>query len=465
MNENGFVEKLRLHAIEKYAPPADKWTPPDKALYSPINLFDQGFEKVKELRLKAIKYAFNLHYNNSYFYNKFCKTLEVSPDDIKSEDDYKLIPLISDLIFKNHPEQGRDFVNWLGKIYVGDFKKLEDIKNTTPLDNIIDLYQNLGVTLVFSSGTSGSFSFVPRDRTTWNRQMYVCSKVFEMSPYDYFSKKSTIIWLGPNPAKTHLYIGRLTLVLKDVFEKSDIYFGIDRELSTKIIKTLMGTSKDFSGKMKGAALKPFIAREQSKAMDKIINILEKNKNRKERIGFGGAPFLIEYLMSKIEKRGLNYDFPEGMTVTAGGWKAHSGTEIPAERFRNKINKIFGIPQQNCRDIYGMVECNALSVTCEGHYKHIPTSIIYPMVLNDESEPLGFGEYGRFAFIDPLANSYPGFIMTGDRVKLLESCPVCEKSGPVICQDVTRLSGVQDRGCGATLSKMFTEELEKTSDKQ
>ena len=464
MNDIGFVEKLRLKAIESYAPPKDKWTPPDEALFGPIKLFSQSTEKIKDLRFKAIKYAFNLHYNNSYFYNKFCKTLEIKPDDIKSEEDYKLIPLISDLIFKNHPEQGKDFIDWLSKIFIGEFKKIKDIKNTTSLDKIIKLYQNLGITLVFSSGTSGTFSFVPRDTITWNRQMYMCSLAFQMSPYDYFSKKSTIIWLGPNPEKTHLYIGRLTLMLREIFEKSDIYFGIDRDLSTKIIKTLMGASNEFSGKMKGAFLKPFIAREQSKAMDNIISILEKSKNRDERIGFGGAPFLIEYLMSKIEKKGLSFNFDEGMTVTAGGWKAHSGTEIPAERFRNKINKIFGIPQQNCRDIYGMVECNALCVTCEGHYKHIPSSIIYPMVLNEESEPLGFGEYGRYAFIDPLANSYPGFIMTGDRVKILENCPVCDKPGPVICQDISRLSGVQDRGCGATLSKMFTEELEKTADK-
>jgi len=465
MTETGYLERLRIRAIEKYAPLKYNWTPPDEALFSLKNIYGQSSEKIKDLRFKAIKYAFNHHYKNSYFYNKFCKTLEVKPDNIKSEADYKLIPLISDLIFKNHPEQGKDFVDWVGKIYVGKFKKINHIKNTTTFDDIIKEYQKLGITLVFSSGTSGTFSFVPRDKITWNRQMYVCSRVFEMSPYDYFSKRSIIIWLGPNPAKTHLYIGRLTLMLRDIFENSDIHFGINRELSTKIIKTLMSANSDFFGKMKGAFFKPFIAREQSKAMENIINILEKNKNKIKRIGFGGAPFLIEYLMSKIEKRGLKYNFEEGMTVTAGGWKTHSGAEIPAVKFRNKINKIFEIPAQNCRDIYGMVECNALSVTCEGHYKHIPSSIIYPMVLNEESEPIGFGEYGRFAFIDPLANSYPGFIMTGDRVKILKNCPGCNKPGPVICEDITRLSGVQDRGCGATLSKMFTEELEKTVSKQ
>jgi len=165
-------------------------------------------------------------------------------------------------------------------------------------------------------------------------------------------------------------------------------------------------------------------------------------------------------MKKILDKGLSFDIEKGIVITAGGWKRFSGKKLHEEEFRKKINSVFGINENDCRDIYGMVECNALNVSCEGHYKHIPHSFIYPMVLNEESESLGYNEYGRFAFIDTLANSYPGFIMTGDKVKLLESCPVCSRSGPVICGEISRFSGIQDRGCGAVLARMFSEEISK-----
>lgn len=457
------LEKIRKKALDAYAPPGESWLPPDEALFSPKMIFNIPDKYAQNLRFKAIKYAFMHHYSKSSFYHRFCKELEVKPEDIKTEKDYIKIPLLSDTLFKDHPNAGKDFIEWLQKIYVGEFPKIQGVKDRAGFDNVIDAFQRENMTLVFSSGTSGSFSFVPRDEITWNRQMYVCSNIFEFSPYSFQSPKSTIIWLGPNPKKTHMYIGRLTMMLLDVFDHVNIYFGIERELTTKAIELLMGTGKGITGKVKTGLVRPFVAYEENKIMGKLIDILDKAEKNEGEIGIGGTPFFVEMFLSKIEQKGLKFNIEKGMVVTAGGWKRFSGIEIPEEKFRERINKILGIPQQNCRDIYGMVECNALNISCEGHYKHIPQSIIYPMVLDDESQPVGFGEYGRFAFIDPLANSYPGFVMTGDKVKILEHCPVCDRSGPVICGNISRLGGVQDRGCGAALARMFSEEITKTKE--
>jgi len=457
-------KEYTISAIKKYAPLKELWTPPDFALFSPSEIYNVPYKEAEELRLKAIKYAFKHHYLNSTYYNKYCKDLEVRPEDIKTEKDYKKIPLLSDIIFKDHPEAGKDFVNWLNKIFVGKLPQIQQISKRSSYDEIINAFQMKDITLVFSSGTSGSFSFVPRDKITWNKQMYICSRIFEMSPYKFRKKNSVIIWLGPNPLKTHLYIGRLTLILADLFENSNIYFGIERELTTKAIKLLMGTTKGGFEKIKSSLIRPFILNEENKIMNRVIDILDKAEKKEIEIGIGGAPFFVEMLMSKIEQKGLKFDIQKGVVLTAGGWKTFSGFEIPGEKFRSRVNKIFGIPQENCRDIYGMVENNALHVSCEGHYKHVPHSIVYPMVLNEDSEPLGYGEYGRYAFLDPLANSYPGFIMTGDRVKILERCPVCNRPGPVICEEISRLSGIQDRGCGAALARMFSEEIMKTKEK-
>jgi len=325
---------------------------------------------------------------------------------------------------------------------------------------VIDTLQEKDVTLVYSSGTSGNFSFIPRDKLTWNRQMYACSSLFDMSPFKFLSPNYHIIWLGPDPRKTHLYIGRLTLMLLELFNESNINFGINREITTKVITLLMGTSKGFKNKIIAGLAGPLIAREQSKTFDIIIDKLQKIEKKVDEIGIGGTPFFIEFLLSEIERRGLKFDFDNGIVITAGGWKTFAGMQITSDKFRERVQKILGISKDNCRDIYGMVECNALNVSCRGHYKHIPHSILYPMVLNEESESVGYDEWGRFAFIDPLANSYPGFIMTGDRVKLLERCPICDRAGPVLEGDISRVGGVQDRGCGAVLASMFSEEMAK-----
>lgn len=457
--------KTWIHAKERYAPPKERWAPPDEALFRPKILYETSEKKARGLRLNAVKYAFRYHYSNSPFYHNFCKDVEVKPEDVKTEGDYPKIPLISDLLFKDHPDAGGEFITWLSKIFVGQFPKIPTTSKRKSYDDIIDALQKENITMVFSSGTSGNFSFVPRDKITWDRQMYVCSRIFELSPYNFQSSKYKIIWLGPNPIKTHLYIGRLTMMILDLFDEANIYFGIDRELTTEAIKILMGTSEGVMGKIKSSMIRPFIAFEENKIMEKLVEILDKSEKNEEEIGIGGAPFFVELLMSKIEEKGLHFNIEKGMVVTAGGWKTFGGIEIPAEKFRERAEKIFGMPTSNCRDIYGMAECNALYLSCEGHYKHVPHSILYPMVLDEESDPVGFGEYGRFAFIDPLANSYPGFIMTGDRVKILEHCPVCDRPGPVICEDISRMGRVQDRGCGAALARMFSQEVTKTMEEK
>ena len=458
---NNFSKKIYQDAIKKYAPSKEHWLPPDKALFSSEQIFNVPDLTAKDLRFQAIKFAFDYHYNKLNFYHRFCKDLEVKPDDIKNEEDLLKIPLLSDIIFKDHPEAGINFIRWIDKLYVGDIPDISNVKKGINYDEVINNFQKNGITLVYSSGTSGKFSFVPRDTTTWNRQMFMCSKIFEMSPYDYYSSNSRMIWLGPQPDKTHLYIGRLTMMILDLFDKNKIHFGINRELSTKIIQTLMQINqKGFARKIKSNIFNYFALSEQNKNLEKIIDILDKSEKKDEIIGIGGAPFFIEMLFSKIEERNLKFNFERGMVVTAGGWKLFTGIEISEEKFRNRVNKLLGIPEENCRDIYGMVECNALNVSCEGHYKHIPHSVIYPLVLDEESEPVNYGEYGRFAFLDPLANSYPGFIMTNDRVKILEHCPICDRPGPVVCSDISRFSGLQDRGCGAVLAHMLSDEIIK-----
>jgi hypothetical protein len=82
------------------------------------------------------------------------------------------------------------------------------------------------------------------------------------------------------------------------------------------------------------------------------------------------------------------------------------------------------------------------------------------VLDEDLEPLGFGKTGRWAFLDPVPMAYPGYIVTEDRVTLLESCPVCGRPGPVLKPPISRMAGQEEAGCSSMMKKLMEQEIVK-----
>jgi phenylacetate-coenzyme A ligase PaaK-like adenylate-forming protein len=441
---------------------SDRWTPIDKALFKPKTLFNVPQAEAEKLRFNAIKYAFRHHYDNCAYYHNFCKKMEVKPDDICSQSDFIKIPLISDLNFKSYLNKS-DFYNWLNKIFVGDLPEVNIKKRNPSFDDVIKAVQEKGITVTYSSGTRGKFSFTPRDELSWKRQQYAYARSFELMPFIQFPYKYTGVLFMPNPKKTHLFFARIAVTALEAFDMMDesrVNFAIDREFTTKFVKIFLGTAAGVKERLWGILLQILMVVAENKIMNHFIRVLEKCEKEKENVLIGGQPFLINALLSRIEKDRKTFDLENSIVLTTGGWKVHKDNKITEHDFRQKIGKILGIPDNRCRDLYGMVECSTLNVSCEGHYKHIPHSVIYPMVLDEEYEPVGFGEYGRFAFLDPLANSYPGFITTGDKVKLLEQCPVCDRPGPVVDKNISRMTDVEAKGCGEIMARMFSKEIDK-----
>ena len=112
---------------------------------------------------------------------------------------------------------------------------------------------------------------------------------------------------------------------------------------------------------------------------------------------------------------------------------------------------------NYKDVYGMSEMNGLGIDCGERYKHLHPWL-YPMVLDDENEPLAYGSEGRFAFLDPAANSYPSYIITGDKVTLHDHCPACNKPGMVLDSNISRMVGAEAKGCGNLMRGLIAQEL-------
>ena len=165
-------------------------------------------------------------------------------------------------------------------------------------------------------------------------------------------------------------------------------------------------------------------------------------------------------MNTLEREGKRFEFGErGRVGTGGGWKISEDKRVPYADFRKRVEDVLGIPETRCVDVYAMIEMTGIMNTCsEGHYFHIPYTWFKPLVLDKSLMPAGYGESGRFAFLDALAGSYPGFIITGDQVRMLEHCPVCDRPGPVLEPEVQRAPSVEMRGCAEEVRRVLAQDF-------
>jgi hypothetical protein len=439
------VAKLN-ERLARYIPPRETWTPVDEALFGPIDLYRVPLEDAQAMQLKAITYAFTRHYNNNSFYHEYCTTRGVSPSDIKTVDDLFKIPLIPDLTFKQYPT-GKDFARWIGSVFTGDLPKVV-IKGSNPtFDEVISAFNASGMVVTYSSGTSGRFTFIPRDQKTFLTGQYGLAKsAINMWAGDLFETDGYL--LLPNPAKTNVFVGKVTSVYLDI--ANDIQIAIDREITTKEIQTAMSNGPGLKGRLFSYVQN----RMQEKTIGKIIQWLERHDKAGKTVSLVGAPYLLYFVLQKLQADGKNFDLGEDSYVlTGGGWKVRENIRLPVKDFRKQVDDVLGIPEASCFDLYAMVEGNGWMVQCpEGHYLHLPYTYYKPFVLNEDLMPAGYGELGRFAFLDALAGSYPGFIITGDQVRMYEHCPVCDRPGPVLEPEIHRATGEEVRGCAEELRR-------------
>jgi len=445
------VAKLN-ERLAQYIPPRETWNPADEALFLPTDLYQVPPAEAQAMQLKAIKYAFTRHYDNNGFYHEYCTTRGVSPGDIKTVDDLFKIPLIPDLTFKQYPE-GKDFARWIARVFTGDLPKVV-IKGAHPtFDQVISGFNASGLAVTYSSGTSGRFTFIPRDQKTFLAGQYGLAKsVITMWAGDLFQTDGYL--LLPNPAKTNVFVGKVTTVYFDIAR--DVQMAIDRELTTKDIQTAMTSG----GGLKGRIFSFVQNRIQRKMIDQIIEWLERHDKVGGKISLVGAPYLLYFVMQKLQADGMSFDFDaDSVVVTGGGWKVRENVRMPVKDFRKQVHDVLGIPETSCLDLYGMVEGNEFMLQCpEGHYLHVPYTVCKPIVLNEDLAPAQEGELGRFAFLDALAGSYPGFIITGDQVRMLEHCPVCDRPGPVLEPEIRRAKGEEIRGCAEELRRTLARDF-------
>ena len=441
--------------VDKLRTPEENWNSVEKALFKPRDFF-KDYKKTQELLLPAIKHSFKHHYDNNTLYHRICEINKVSPDMIKTREDVSKIPLLPDTFFKDYPEE-KGFLTWLDKVITGA-TPMPDFRTDRPShDDVIEEFNKKGVSIMFTSGTSGRFSFIPRDTGSWNRLKYNAMKsVIELMDYN---PTDSVLLLIPDPRQTNLTIASLFGIAYDLYDPSNINIALENtKITTQFLRMQRAEAIGIREKIKAKAMAKLSPIVQKKSDQRMIQLLKQIEEEGKRANIAGPPFWLDRILNRMNKEGITVELPTSQVLTGGGWKAEEDKRAPEEKFREKVEETLGIPQERYHDVYAMSECSSVFLSCEGHYKHVPPTII-PLVLDEDLKPIGYNEYGRFAFIDPIPSSYPGFLITGDRVKLIEKCPVCDREGPVLDVEVTRMPGVEGRGCAAVMAELMQQEEE------
>ncbi|MGQ0793598.1 MAG: LuxE/PaaK family acyltransferase [Deltaproteobacteria bacterium] len=425
---------------------ADKERAIERALYTPEQ-FSLAPDEALTLRFRAICESFAYHFGHNPFYRRFCETSAVTPGDINSPDDLAKIPLVPEHIFKGSPG-AEDFILWISGIS-SDELGWGGVKNIGGSydEQIAALRRDYGILVRTTSGSSGIPSFLPRDPVTRRRSAHWKIIAYAAMRPDVLSSQSPLsvtLWpldfswadLIAPPERVHALLDK-KLGLETVIRAMT---GVKQEgFIDKLLRRKSGVSPllaDLAGRLGDLA---------SPGSSGII---------------WAPPFLIYALSRYVLEGGAALKLSERWRIElGGGWKLLSEKPLSEPELRALAGRALSIPEGNIHDTYGSTECLGLcAISCEGGWKHVPHAVLHPIVLDAEMKPVPEGEWGRFAFLNPLIRSYPGFIVTGDRVRMLSRCPSCGRSGPVLDGEISRMADAEDRGCANIVREIISEKL-------
>ena len=185
-------------------------------------------------------------------------------------------------------------------------------------------------------------------------------------------------------------------------------------------------------------------------MAAMVSALRESSRKGRKVFLAGAPYLFKELLAMT---GGTIPLAAGSVVmTGGGWKTFTGEKIEQHVLNQMIGEAFGIPVANVIDGYSMAEIHGVVPRCEHGRYHLPP-MIEAMVVDEEMRPMkGKDLTGSFAFLDPFAVSYPGFIVTGDRVRMIDEQCACGTYGPAFTE-IGRAPGREVKGCGGVMASI------------
>ncbi|HUT55568.1 MAG TPA: hypothetical protein VM658_19410 [bacterium] len=439
-------------------------------------------DEARALRREAILINHSHYLESVPAYGKLAR--EAGIGEVNDLDPIKKELMSTDDLFKSYQQEWldrRDFGRmneWLSTVFHARIRI--DVTGVRTIDEWIARLSAGGVIPVYSSGTTGAFSFVPRDQRGWN--LFTGAPVCYLTPTLLLEKNIGKWWqrllfrpaaraLGwesfarlvrrmglPDYDGIFLNFRRGNMGIQLVGQEfarlfPDAAFLYDIDLSASALRLIArGATSDDDRKI----LADFQAGTIGKKDENYARVIARIKRAAEggkKVFVFGAPYQVKELAEIVGRtEGRMPLLPDSFILFGGGWKTFEGERIEREALVKLIADTFGIAAEHVVEGYSMTEINCVMVRCEHGRFHVPP-VLEPVILDEELRPLeGNDVSGAFGFLDPFAVSYPGFIISGDNVRMIDGECGCGLSGPAFTS-IARAPGREVKGCGGIMASV------------
>ena len=348
-------------------------------------------ESNRKLFVDSFREVAAIHYDGHPTFQAFWKEAGIHPDDIQTEADLNRVPPLMVHLFKEH------------ELVTGPRNKI-------------------ALTLT-SSGTGGQKSQIFLDQGSLDRVKKLAYRIHES--------------LGMTTTEKVNY-------LCFTYDPS-----IAKDLGTAFTDELLTS---FTGKK--SVYYTFQWNDQKKEFffnePGTIETLRRFEAEKLPMRILGFPAFLHQVLNQFPD---SFHFgPHSWVQTGGGWKGQADKEIPKQEFRKSVSSRLGLPVENMRDLFGMVEHGIPYVDCERGQMHIPNFARVLTRSPDGRKILKNGERGLLQLMCTYNTSYPAMnLLTTDwgRVGYCE----CKTPGPTL--ELLGRAGVsQSKGCAIKASEML-----------
>jgi len=446
---------------------------------SPLTYFGESItpmhsiprEELEELQRQAMIRRFAQHRETIEIVRKLADRLGITTVD-KFDD---IVPLMfSHTAYKSYPPALIDnnrwdlMTRWLDKLTAYDLSRV-DVEGCDSIDEwLVRLETQTPLQIVTSSGTTGTFSVIPKDVPITVEGMHIWKNMV----FQTFGKEPTedeldpvvdVIW--PNFSEGRFGMTRMVPWMKREFTGADesrfhpLYAGaMDTDLMFLANKMRAAAAKGELDRLqldpKLAARKDEFIAMQQRQMTEVPEFIARmtNKLRGKRVFMTSTYNLMYNLASAGLEEGARAEFASNSAILTGG--GAKGQVLP-EGYMDVIREFYG--GVRIQEGYAFSEHNGVHFACdEGRY-HLQPWVI-PFILDpDSSEPLPRSgkKTGRFAVYDVVNQSHWGGVITGDEVTIDWDTPCpCGRTSLALEHSIMRFSekkdGQEDKiSCAAT----------------
>ena len=223
------------------------------------------------------------------------------------------------------------------------------------------------------------------------------------------------------------------------------------------VKTAFGATLLAPAKRKEYALKD-IGDSYVVNIEGVYNTLLSYSRQNAPVRLLGFPSYMYFLLRALQKDGVKLVLPKHSKVLlGGGWKQFFAEQMDKTALYEMIKEMLGIPEESCKEFFGVVEHPVPYFDCPHHHFHVPA---YSRVIIRDTktlQPVGFGKPGLLNLLTPLLRSMPLHSVITDDIAVLREGGECGCGIKTPYFDVFGRSGVQGiKTCAAGAKELLQE---------